>query len=196
MPTYQCVGFYSKPTAIVGGATVVYYSAPDRLSAMGLFTGLIDKLRDLQSPTWQWDFARVSDVSILGDAYVVSFLGTKPGTFVPTVPPLREAGLADCLLLRKVDPVNAKHGFIFLHGHPQNEFAGRSYTPDAAAIAALLALGTYLTANPPMWAHRTNPGVTPPVYTYIGFNDVTPIKLVTHKIGRPFDDIRGRRRVA
>ena len=192
---YQCVGFFSSPTYNVGGSLTVYHQNSDWNSAATSFSALLDVIRACQTDLWRWDFSRVSDQGILGDALQTVFGTSKPGTIVSATHP--DAGPYDALLIRKVGSIVLNHGFWYLHGIPSDIFTGRAYTGGAAGYYASLfaTLDTEVGGETWSWAHRTNPGATPPTYTYTLFDEVLAIKRVQHKIGRPFDDIRGRRRI-
>jgi hypothetical protein len=124
-----------------------------------------------------------------------SFWYTPPngrGTIPTTAnPPL---GPWEALLVRRDTSNHDVLGFLFMHGVPQTIFAGRNYDPTASYgptwegdmtnwLAALIAAAALIRKGP-------KPG------TFVGLANLTSRYKTRHAVGRPFDPLRGRRRIA
>jgi hypothetical protein len=104
------------------------------------------------------------------------------------------AGPWDALLIRK-DNDGTYFNKVFMHGVPVGIFTGRNYQNTVApGIAFQTALAAYLTAANGAGASvrkiASSVVLVAPVLSY------APVRRTEHRIGRPFDPLRGRRAVA
>lgn len=101
----------------------------------------------------------------------------------------------DALLVRRDNILWNVFGKIFMHGIQQDLFVGRDVAvgtaPATAFLASLSSYGTNLGLIPALLRK-----VVGGVATYPAFTDFRAIRRTEHRVGRPFDGLRGRRAVA
>jgi len=126
------------------------------------------------------------------------YLGTSlpiAGTIARATYPA--AGTWDCLLCRRDITLNNLIGHMFMHGVPAAIFTGRAYTPAAVSglnwVVKFANFVTELTSGP-YYLRKKQTG--PPPFTYGECVTFLGIRRTEHKLGRPFDALRGRRAVA
>jgi hypothetical protein len=195
MPLFQCTSFFSSPNLGCGGSFVMYNVATDHPTASTNFNNLIISLRPLVLPSWQFDGYRVSDMAIRGDSLVVNFSPALVGQ--DPVAAVQQPGATDAVLLRKTQTSDYTHGHMFLHGVAMNyQGAERNFVGNPAWLLAFGTFQAIIDTGNWFWVHRTNPGVLPPVFTTKEINNIDVVRFSSHRIGRPFDLLRGRRRIA
>jgi len=154
-------------------------------------------------PYWQKLRALISDTIFLTDLRASNVdpprdsehrgpsTGEEHGTIDHTTTPILT--YSEALLVRRDQATGNVFGHSFLHGVPIAEFTGRKYTPPAGTwLTAFQALVTLVT-NTQFLLRKVGAGgaITYPICgRYIG------MRLTKHAVGRPFDLLRGRRRIA
>jgi hypothetical protein len=139
------------------------------------------------------DFIKISDDNFKGDMATLN-VGGSPGTFPPASNQL--GGPLDAALVQMGDITGKYNGRKFYHGFPVNSFTGRQYTPTPAMVGAFLTYRNAIAASGLCIKAITKPVAIPPVINYFPIAEAQVIRLTGHRVGRPFDYLRGRRRIA
>lgn len=161
-----------------------------------VFTGLnawINSRLGVLKDTCQIDFVVISDDGFAGDSILFNFPPpTGKGTFASSF----QEGPVDAALIRFDDATGKYHGRKFFHGFNGGDFTQRVYTPGAAMVAAMGTFRTQTIAANLKLKNIQKPVAVPPVIIYNSIADVKVVRYSSHRVGRPFDYLRGRRRIA
>lgn len=142
----------------------------------------------------QIDFYKISDDGLAGDMWIADVGGPTKGTY--TALTNNQGGPLDAALIRFDDATGQYHGRKFFHGFPVANFTGRQWTPSPTALAAMQAFdaATAVSGLCLRSKNKAAPPVPPTIYPAIA--RVEMVRLTGHRVGRPFDYLRGRRRIA
>lgn len=135
---------------------------------------------------------KISDDQFFGDMvlYAVNYQGTfSSGS--PQFP-----GPLDAALVEARDNTGQYRTRKFYHGVDMNSFSQRIYTPTPLMLSAISTLRAQELACGVLQKNKNKavPPLTPFVYPAVA--DVFVRRLTGHRVGRPFDYLRGRRRIA
>lgn len=193
MSTYKMTTFFQDNVNQTGWTESWWISAATGAAALTAW-GPIPALRAaLLMDTCQINNIRAAAVGPPRDSQF--YVGTIPvvGTILHATYPA--CGPWDALLVRRDISTNTLLGHIFMHGIPVGLFNGRVYqntvAPGIAFNTALAAYGVGLIAAAALCRQFTGGTISYPALTQIA-----PIRRTEHKVGRPFDGLRGRRAVA
>lgn len=94
---------------------------------------------------------------------------------------------------------NLRNGFAvhcnrYIHGIPQTQVVAGQYSPTGPYNTAVGNYFTWLAANGGLYAKDLNAAGHP--LTFFTITDAEATRVRTHRVGRPFDLLRGRRRIA
>lgn len=143
--------------------------------------------------TCKIDFVVISDDGFFGDSILFNFPGgTGTGTFASAF----QEGPTDAGLIRFDDPTGKYHARKFFHGFNGGDFTQRVYNPGPTMVAAFNTFRTATLASGLKMRNIQKPTAVPPVIIYNLIGDVKVVRLSSHRVGRPFDYLRGRRRIA
>lgn len=192
MPCYQGVIFQSAGDA--GWTNVFYINAANIGAAMTSLQVINSAMLGVQATTVFTLNLRVSDVDIKGDGLDASPT-TQHGTLVITAPDtLAPLNLAMRFLSTTADNLHRLNHYF--HGMRQSDIVtnpdGR--TDLAGPYVGLGAMETFRQAvqtNTVNWQKRSHPAVTAPI-SLTTIEDLMSIR----RVGRPFGQFRGRRRIA
>lgn len=192
MPFVKTTWFFRDSVNNVGWTESWWSNSTDTPTASAAFTGVIPARLALLEDTCFLDFQRCSNVDHPRDSYV-TVATTTQGTVSHVTHPA--AGPWDAMLIRREAASNDVFGKIFMHGVQLDLFLGRALNIGNAAYTAwLLAFSSYITAlqGIPALLRKVVAG-TP---TYPALSRAVTVRRTEHKVGRPFDGLRGRRAVA
>jgi len=179
MPAFGLTFFLKQAVTNVGCSETYFVDVADYDAATaeaGLL--LLDRVGIL-CDTWAIVYSRISLPTVAGDS-VVSFANT-PGENVGTSVDPWSA------LLTRLEAGELHRGRKFLHGVPEGAFnADGSYNPANGSAAAF---DTYFdrTKTAPYQLKAAGP-------TFIDVTNHIPLRMASHRIGRPFGLQVGRRR--
>ena len=150
---------------------------------------LVPLLMAMRPPSVSATWARVSDVTVKGDALIAGLTYPVAGTYVMGSDVTQvEPGAG--LLVQLFSSAVAK-GRWFLRGLPSEVMDGRDYTPGAAFSTAFDAVSGFLVGG--TWVIRTKNPSPPPDFNYPVIMNMAVIRGTTRRVGRPFGLPRGRR---
>jgi hypothetical protein len=193
MPLQKGTFFISDLTNNVGWTESWYFNQASTASALSSLGTLIGPRVALLMDTCQIIAARVVTVGPPRDSLFASTGIPANGTILHATYPA--AGPWDCLLCRKDSTDGTYFNKIFMHGVPVGIFNGRYYQDSVApGVAFQTSLTAYLTAAVAAGALVRKGPASAPVTANIAV--LIPIRRTEHRLGRPFDELRGRRAVA
>jgi hypothetical protein len=183
--TVKASVFFVGTEPVCGWTETVYFPGNDLVGFSGaLLTGYSPKRMAL-SP---------SDIKIIG--WRLNIIGSRkssltsindiPGTFGS--PPATEPWSA--LLLNFLKPPNYSIN-RYMHGVPDSEVTSGLYTPSGPYSTNFGTFQTWMASNTVLWAR--NPAIVGSPKAEVSFTAINPKKMVSHRIGRPFDLLVGRR---
>ena len=193
MPTFKTTLVFEDTIFKTGNSEVYFSNVADHNLALALAEGLIDSRMPLATNGYfcrycrvsNWDHARDSILKFWGDTKVGT-AGTSPIEF------------DQALLVTLYNAPDAK-GRKFLHSMSRSQFTGRVFTPDGGTVLNLVTYRDTLKGLiPPVigspfgFLKKTAPNT----YAFKGTADLFPQNMTRHKVGRPFDPLRGRARTA
>jgi hypothetical protein len=172
-----------SPTPAIGWQDAV-------LAALGPFT--LERAALLVGKS-QIDFIKISDDGFKGD--VVTYVQAPlTGLFPSGTGQL--GGPLDAALMSFNDDTGKYNGRKFYHGFPVNQFTSRQWTPTPSGVANLNSFNASLAGSGLCLKAITKPAAIPPVIGYFPIVRAVVTRLTGHRVGRPFDYLRGRRRIA
>jgi hypothetical protein len=135
------------------------------------------------------NYARVSDLSVLRDAYIIGS-GAVPGLLTTG----KVNRVADCMLVRGQHPSPpGGHNNFFWHGVPDESIVDGSYFPTGNAPYDT-ALAAYLVLVKSLCGWATKKKRQGQITTITGYDSVALRNITSRKVGRPFGMEVGRRR--
>jgi len=141
----------------------------------------------------QLDFVKISDDGFRGDMVTFNTGATK-GTYTANAQDF--PGPLDAALLLTGDITGKYRGRKFMHAFPLSNFFGRVWKPGPSGLTAFNNLSAALVASGLTLRVSQKPPTIPPTIIYPAIQIVGIIRLTGHRVGRPFDYLRGRRRIA
>jgi hypothetical protein len=185
--TIKISAFFQATDPVAGWSETLYFSGTD-LGAASDYMVLYWPLRLAVAP---------ADVSVLGGR--ANVIGTRKRSKLISKPVADSGtfnGETDSTepwsALQIAWDVNFDlHTVRFMHGIPQSQVVAGIYTPTGGFTTALTALLTSLEANTKMWAR--DPSVVGSPKQQWTPTDIHPEKMTSHRVGRPFGLLVGRR---
>jgi len=186
--TAQGTLFFQDINSSYGWTENYYYKdAADLDAALSLLLVLIPLRVAVLTDIHNLVAGRISNVAIVNDSKLVTGLpvtGDLASTTITAVQPWSS-------LLTRNEASSLYRGRTFFHGVLEDTFLpGRSYDSANANNAAWQALFTEMKDRCAL-KHRVAT-----VLTFTQFTAVLPMRMVERKVGRPFNLLRGRRRIA
>lgn len=189
MPNYRLNFIFTNNLNRAGWAETWYAEAADHAEAQGKMDAYVPLRSDLMTENTVLAHGRASNVDPPRDSLIKEY--NTPGTIDPvTHPPVT---IWDALLVRKDRAEFTNQGRVFLHDVPQDVFLGRDLNPTVPAYfaTALAAWVAGVVAQGFQFRITTGFG-----FGYISIAFMTALRLTEHRVGRPFDVLRGRRMIA
>jgi hypothetical protein len=188
VPFFKLSFEFVAGSGLYGWSEIYYVSAADDSAARAAANILVPLRVAILGDNYFLDDLRISQEGVRGDATATTGLPT-PGlldaTMFATVDP------ASCLLIRTGVADHKSRGHKFLHGVLERMFrANQRYDPANADDMAVQAYCSALGAAPFCLKSKRLEVAGAPYLTLTG---ASPIRKVTHRIGRPFGAYRGRR---
>lgn len=183
----------------VGWSERWYVTAPDNDTAADLVSGYWTKRRAITCDNVFLRFERVCNADPPRDSQFEAIPATplNHGTIDSTTSP--PMGYDMALLVRRDSATGTIFGHTFLHGLPTSIITtNREFDLSLGPVgfsAAFAALATEVTGGGYQIRKKTAAG-PPPVYTPLTCATYIPLRITTHRVGRPFDQLRGKRRIA
>lgn len=192
MPLFQGVIFQTCGDA--GWSNVFYLSYADAATAMTNLQNLNTQLLGVQAATVFTQALRVSDVTIKGDGLVAQPTTDNGSLSIVAPDTLAPLNLAQRLLSITTDNLHRVSHYI--HGMRASDITtgpdGRTITtPTYRGLVAMTNLQLAIKNNTVNWQKRS----LPPVTATFGNTNIESLMSV-RKVGRPFGQFRGRRRIA
>jgi len=197
MPDFQVVFVYENTRDAVGYTHTWYTEAADKAAA---HTATIDWWPKVRNLLMDYTFLRQKRISEVGKPrdskfFPVPGAGDNNGSFASATIP--SVGYAECLLIRRDSFVGGEFAHLFLHDVPQAIFDRRQYpgavmpvgwTTAFADLQTLVTTGAYMLKVKDTTVSRG--------FSLVDCETFDPIGETTRKVGRPFDRIHGKRRIA
>lgn len=193
MATYRITMFFQDNVNVTGWTENWWVNAANGPAALTAFSGVYTSRVALLMDTCQMTTARASNVDHPRDSDYLNVGIPVLGTIAHATYPA--AGPWDALLVRRDVSTNDLIGHIFMHGVPAGIFTGRIWqvtvAPGITFAANLTNYQTSLVSASALL--RKGPATA---YTYPPCTVILGLRRTQHKVGRPFDQLRGRRAVA
>jgi hypothetical protein len=194
MAMFQVTCFMENVLTAVGWTEPWYISAGDYAAAKAAMEAVIPNRMGCATANTFLRALRVSDVTLRGDALIAVYGDGHPGTIDPTAH--ADAGPFDAVLVRKDTDPPIHHGFMYMRGWPEDVFVGRQIKANGFVMVGAgpsffnsILAGTFHFRHLPVGQPVANA-------TYPAITELTAIRRVSRRVGRPFDQLRGRRRIA
>jgi hypothetical protein len=193
MPFFKGVYTFENSDADVGWTHSWWTSAADWPTAGAQLAGHGQKYMAMCTANIHWRSLRISNVDHQRDSFYFNIAGTPPNDGQIAWPLHPDIGYDEALLARRDNSViESLFGHLFLHGLPKEITLGRVFVPAGLAgwAAAYAAWQTEIEGG--NYLIRKKNAVGPP--SYVLCDTISIIRVTTHRVGRPFDPLRGRRR--
>jgi hypothetical protein len=195
---YRCTMFFTSQAYRLGWSETYFVGADGYASAGATMLALVPLRAALMMNTAIIEEIRVCNVNPPRDSFIYEVdPATGTGTYDAATKP--SAGTFDALLIRLDDSVNMNcFNKRFLHFVPAEIFSGRNYLGASAPApwpVNILAYSAYLIAGANQFlVRKTDPETH--VTSYIALSIFVAKRRVERHLGRPFDTLVGRRRIA
>lgn len=190
MPEFKATLFFQNPTNSTGWTENWYLNSGSYLSAEASVVAYIAARVACLLDTTSITAVRIANVDPPRDSQLFTLVAGNQGTIVSATYP--SAGVWDCLLVSLQNASFNLFGHLFMHDVPAGIFVGRTYVPNSVPAIGWVAKKTALDAAIVAAAfQRKKKGPTYEVIT-----SSPGLRRTEHRLGRPFDTLRGRRSVA
>lgn len=194
MPMFQCTWFFENTLTNVGWSEPYLVQESDYVPAQAVMDTLNPLRLACMTSNNYIRSLRVSNIALRGDALVANYGNAAVGGIDPTAHP--DAGPFDACLLRKDTDPPIYHGFLYLRGIPEDTFVGRQLKANGfIELGPLPDFIAGILAGPFFFRHLQQ-GHPVSDATYPAITAMSGVRRVSRRIGRPFDQLRGRRRIA